>query len=77
MGSLSIVTIPSAGASFFFCSWLIMIFWGILADDVGVRTISYRGAMLVTITLWMAVAPLIAAMVRQRVGRAWGRWGDN
>ena len=46
--------------------WIGLIFWGILSDDVGVKPIGYTSAMLVTITLWMAVAPLIAAMGRRR-----------
>ena len=73
MGCLAIMAIPSAGASFFFSAWLLMIFWGIIADDVGVETISYPGAMLVTIVLWMVVAPLIAALSRSRVVRSWRR----
>lgn len=66
MGCFAILAIPSAGLSFFFSSWIVMVFWGIMADDVGVETISYRGAMVVTIALWMAMAPLIAAMARRR-----------
>jgi hypothetical protein len=66
MGCLAILAIPSAGVSFFFSAWIVMIFWGIMADDVGIETISYRGAMVVTIALWMAMAPLIAAMGRRR-----------
>ena len=44
MGCLAILAIPSAGLSFFFSSWIVMMFWGIMADDIGVRTISYKGA---------------------------------
>ena len=66
MGCLAILAIPSAGVSFFFSSWIVMIFWGVLSDDMGVKPIGYTSAMLVTITLWMAVAPLIAAMGRRR-----------
>jgi hypothetical protein len=50
-----------------------MIFWGIMAEDVGVETISYKGAMVVTIALWIAVAPLIAAIGRTVVARRWWR----
>ncbi|MFH1560940.1 MAG: hypothetical protein ABID84_06020 [Chloroflexota bacterium] len=66
MGCFAILAIPSAGLSFFFSSWIVMIFWGIIADDVGVETIGYKGAMVVTLALWMAMAPLIAAMGRRR-----------
>ena len=66
MGCFAILAIPSAGLSFFFSAWIVMVFWGIMADDVGVETISYKGAMVVTIALWMTMAPLIAAMGRRR-----------
>ena len=66
MGCLAILAIPSAGVSFFLSSWIVMIFWGILSDDAGVEPIGYTSAMLVTIALWMAVAPLIAAMARRQ-----------
>ncbi len=60
--------IPAAGLGFFFSSWLTMIFWGIIAEDVGGEKIGYTTAMLVTIALWLAVAPLIAASVRRTKG---------
>jgi hypothetical protein len=47
-----------------------MIFWGIIAPDVGIHTISYTQAMLVTIAIWLVVAPLAAAVARGR------RWKD-
>ena len=53
--------IPGAGVGFFFCAWLTMIFWGIIAKDLDIPTIGYPMAMLVTIALWLVVAPLIAA----------------
>ena len=70
----AIMMIPSAGAGFFLSAWILMIFWGILADDVGIRTISYNGAMLATVGLWMTVTPLIATVARrQQMGRwMWG-----
>ncbi len=66
IGCLSVVMIPLGAATFFFSSWIVMVFWGIVADDVGVRTISYKGAMVVTIGLWLALAPLIASMAKGR-----------
>jgi hypothetical protein len=45
-----------------------MIFWGIVAPDVGVKTISYPTAVIVTIGLWLVVAPLIAAAIRKSRG---------
>ncbi|MCJ7522956.1 MAG: hypothetical protein MUP21_12190 [Dehalococcoidia bacterium] len=53
--------IPAAGVGFFFSAWLTMIFWGIVAPDFDIRTISYPTAMLMTIGLWLIVAPLAAA----------------
>jgi hypothetical protein len=59
------LAIPAAGFGFFFSAWLTMIFWGILAPDLGVPTIGYLKAMLVTIALWLVVAPLAGAAVRR------------
>jgi hypothetical protein len=53
--------IPAAGLGFFFSAWLTMIFWGTVAPDFDIRTISYPTAMLMTIGLWLIVAPLAAA----------------
>ncbi len=53
--------IPTAGVGFFFSAWLAMIFWGIAAPGLGIPTIGYPTAMLITIGLWLVVAPLIAA----------------
>ncbi len=72
MGCMGFFAIPAAGASFFFCAWIVMIFWGIVAPDVGVKTISYTRAMVVTIGLWLAVAPLMAAVAKRE--RGWKSW---
>ena len=58
--------IPAAGLGFFFSAWLTMIFWGIISPDFGVVTIGYPKAMLVTIALWLVVAPLAAASGRKK-----------
>ncbi len=60
--------IPAAGAGFFLSAWLTMIFWGILAPDLGLETIGYVRSMLVTIALWLVVAPPAGA-VAGRTGR--------
>ena len=65
MGPLAILAIPSAGGSFFFSAWIVMVFWGIVAPDLGITTIGYGHAMLITIALWMAVAPLIFTIARR------------
>ena len=59
--------IPAAGLGFFFSAWLTMIFWGIGAQDFpAIDTIGYPKAMLVTIGLWLVVAPLAAASGRKK-----------
>ena len=56
--------ILAAGPLFFVSSWLLMIFAGIVASDVGIRPFGYVTAMVVTIGLWLAVAPAIGAVSR-------------
>ena len=48
---------------FFLSAFFLMLLWGAISPDLGIVTISYVKAMAVTITLWIAVAPL--AMVRR------------
>lgn len=38
-----------------------MLLWGVIAPDLGIPKIGYPMAMLVNITLWLAIAPLAAA----------------
>ncbi len=54
----------SAGPTFFFSAWLVMIFAGIVAPDVGIRPFGYLSAMVVTIGLWLALAPAVGAIAR-------------
>ncbi len=58
------LAIPTAVGGFFFSSWLTMIFWGIIAPEFGIKTIGYPLAMLITIALWLIVAPVAAAISR-------------
>jgi hypothetical protein len=53
--------ILAAIPGFFLSSFILMILWGIISPDFGIQTISYVKAMLITITLWLVVAPLAAA----------------
>ncbi len=46
---------------FFLSSLILMALWGVIAPKFGVENINYPTAMLITITLWLAVAPLTAA----------------
>ncbi len=61
MGCKAFCAIPSAGIGFFFSSWLLMIFVGIVADDFGINAIGYKTAMIATIGLWLTMAPLIGS----------------
>ena len=54
-------SVLAAVPGFFLSSLILMALWGVIAPKIGVvDTISYPTAMLVTITLWLAVAPLAA-----------------
>ena len=58
MGYFAILaTIPG----FFLSSFFLILLWGIIAPKIGMVDINYPLAMLITITLWIAVAPLAAA----------------
>jgi hypothetical protein len=43
---------------FLLSSFILMLLWGVIAPDIGLEKINYPMVMLVTITLWLAVAPL-------------------
>jgi hypothetical protein len=58
----------AAGPLFFVSAWLLMLFASIVAADVGIRPFGYVTAMVVTIALWLTLAPAIGA-----VGRAPGK----
>jgi len=59
-------TVLAAIPGFFLSSLIFMALWGVIAPDLGIEKIGYPMAMLVTITLWLAVAPLAAAAGRRR-----------
>ena len=56
--------IVAAGPAFFVSAWLLMIFAGITGADVGVRPFGYVTSMIVTIGLWLTLAPAIGAIAR-------------
>ena len=56
--------ILSAIPGFFLSSFIVMLLWGVIAPNLGIEKIDYPMAMLITITLWLAVAPLAAAAGR-------------
>lgn len=56
--------IVAAGPFFFVSSWLLMLFAGAVGTDVGIRPFGYITSMVVTIALWLTVAPAIGAVAR-------------
>jgi hypothetical protein len=52
--------ILAAIPGFFLSSFILMLLWGVIAPRFGIATIDYPLAMLINITLWLAVAPLAA-----------------
>jgi hypothetical protein len=59
----------AAGPMFFVSAWLLMIFAGITASDVGIRPFGYVTSMVVTIGLWLTLAPAISAIGRTKRGK--------
>jgi hypothetical protein len=56
--------ILAAGPAFFVSAWVLMLFAGITGSDVGIRPFGYLTAMVVTIGLWLVVAPAAGAITR-------------
>jgi hypothetical protein len=54
----------SAGPMFFVSAWVLMLFAGVLAKDVGILPFGYVTSMVATIGLWLAVVPAIGAVAR-------------
>jgi hypothetical protein len=53
--------ILAAIPGFFLSSFLLMLIWGwLITPEFGLATVSYVQSMLITVTLWIAVAPLAA-----------------
>jgi hypothetical protein len=60
----SFLRLMAAGPTFFVSAWLLMLFAGGTAQDVGIRPFGYTTAMVVTIGLWLVLAPAISAIAR-------------
>jgi hypothetical protein len=54
----------AAGPMFFVSAWLLMIFAGITHSDIGIVPFGYLTSMIVTIGLWLTLAPAIGAASR-------------
>ena len=58
---------------FFLSSLFVMLLWGAIAPDLGLKAIDYPLSMAATITLWIAVGPLAFTTFRMPWGRFWTR----
>jgi hypothetical protein len=56
--------LAAAGPMFFVSAWMLMLFAGALAKDVGILPFGYLTSMVATIALWLTVAPAIGAVAR-------------
>jgi hypothetical protein len=52
----------AAGPLFFLAAWLLMIFAGIVSADAGINPFGYAKSMVVTIGLWLTIAPAVSAI---------------
>jgi len=59
----NLVGILAAGPAFF----VLMLFAGVVDIDVGIRPFGYITSMIVTIALWLTVAPVVGSI--SRMGR--------
>ena len=60
----------AAGPMFFVSAWLLMIFAGIASVDTGVKPFGYITSMVVTIGLWLVLAPAIGAVTQSSAKKA-------
>jgi len=65
--------IMAAGPSFFLSAWLLMLFAGGTSSDLGIRPFGYLTSMVVTIALWLTLAPAIGAVARVGPGQKKGK----
>lgn len=56
--------LASAGPLFFVSAWVLMLFAGAVAARVGIHPFGYITSMMVTIGLWLSVAPAMGAIAR-------------
>jgi hypothetical protein len=54
----------TAGPLYFVSAWLLMIFAGVVGTDIGVKPFGYLTSMVVTIGLWLTLAPAMGAVAR-------------
>ncbi|HZC39239.1 MAG TPA: hypothetical protein VE343_01105, partial [Streptosporangiaceae bacterium] len=56
--------ILAAGPFFFVSAWVLMLFAGIVGADVGIHPFGYVTSMVVTIGLWLTLAPAVGSIAR-------------
>lgn len=61
--------VTASGPLFFISAWLLMLFAGAVHHDVGIAPFGYLTSMIVTIALWLTLAPAIGAAARPTSGR--------
>lgn len=60
--------ILAAIPGFFLSSFFLMLLWDAIATRMGISVdINYVTAMLINITLWIAIAPLAAVSTRKKI----------
>jgi hypothetical protein len=65
----NIIGILAAGPAFFVSAWVLMLFAGVVDIDVGIRPFGYVTSMIVTIALWLTMAPVIGSISRMGRGK--------
>jgi hypothetical protein len=60
----------AAGPMFFVSAWLLMIFAGIESGNTGIKPFGYVTSLVVTIGLWLVLAPAIGAVARTPAKKA-------
>jgi hypothetical protein len=58
--------LPAAGVFFFVSAWFLMIFAGATHVQVGIRPFGYTTSIVLTVALWLVVAPAVGAVAGRR-----------
>jgi type VI protein secretion system component VasK len=72
----SFLRLPAAGILFFVSAWILMLFAGITTHDTGIKPFGYITSMILTVGLWLTLAPAIGAVARPRWRWASKRWAE-
>lgn len=58
--------LTAAGPMFFVSAWLLMVFAGVVSAGVGIKAFGYVTSMIVTIGLWLVIAPAVGAVAGRK-----------